>query len=78
MTQPKYGYMCKTDWDYETGSARGGVIVYASIKDACRNNLCVRVCGVVKVKIELEEVIDDSEVHKITHQLPERRDSFDI
>lgn len=58
----KYGYMCKIDWDYEVGSALGGNIVYPSIKDLKKNHSTVG-CGIVKVKVTLEEVIDETNFH---------------
>jgi len=53
----RYGYMCKTDYEYEVGHARGGNLVYASEEELKKEKLCVFTCGIVKVRIELEEVI---------------------
>ncbi len=50
-------YMCKIDWDYEIGEARGGSTVYGSEEDLKLHHDCVDECGVVKVKMSLVEVI---------------------
>lgn len=55
--QIKYGYMCKTDFDYELGEASGGVEVYRTEEDLMKHRECWEECGIVKVKIE--EVEDD-------------------
>ena len=57
MDEPKYGYMCKTDWDYELGEALGGNSIYPSIEDLKKRRKCVSSCGIVKVRVELEEVV---------------------
>jgi hypothetical protein len=54
----KYGYMCRTDWNWELGEARGGTEVYASVEDCKRSRKCVENCGIVKVKIDLVEVVE--------------------
>jgi hypothetical protein len=55
-----YGYMCKTDYECELGMAAGGNMVYSSEEDLRENRSCVEECGVVKVKIHLAEVIQES------------------
>jgi len=57
--EPRYGYMCKVDFDWELGCAMGGNDIYPSIKDLKENRKCVSECGIVKVKITLEEVIQE-------------------
>ena len=54
--EPRYGYMCKIDWDWELGVAMGGNTIYPSLEDLKSNHDLD--CGVVKVKITLEEVIE--------------------
>lgn len=54
----KYGYMCQTDWNWELGEARGGTEIYASVEDCKRSRRCVEQCGIVKVKIDLVEVVE--------------------
>jgi len=54
----KYGYMCQTDWDWEIGEALGGTEVYCSVEDLRRERRCVESCGVVKVRVELVEVVN--------------------
>lgn len=58
MNAVKEGYMCQTDWDWELGEALGGTKIYESIEDLKNNRKCVQSCGIVKVKIELVEIID--------------------
>jgi hypothetical protein len=58
MNEPKYGYMCQTDWDWELGEALGGSTIYPSVEDLKDHRKCVSSCGIVKVKIELEEIVD--------------------
>lgn len=53
----KYGYMCKTDWDWELGEAPGGVEIYIDIDDLRKHRSCVDSCGIVKVKVQLEEIV---------------------
>ena len=53
----RYAYMDKVDFDHEVGCALGGNKVYPSLKDLLENEKCVHECGIVKVKIVLEEVI---------------------
>ena len=54
-------YMCKTDFELELGLAAGGVSVYSSIEDLEEHRKCVKEggCGIVKVTMELVEVIRD-------------------
>ena len=56
----KFGYMCKVDFDWEIGGAIGGNTVYPSVEDLKDNRTCWEECGIVKVKIELEEVVLES------------------
>ena len=58
QADPRYGYMCQTDFDWELGEALGGTDVYASVKDIKRSRTCVANCGIVKVKIEFVEVVE--------------------
>lgn len=56
--EPKYGYMCATDFNWEVGEALGGTTVYASVEDLKHNRKCVEQCGIVKVEVKLVEVVD--------------------
>lgn len=51
------GYMCKVDFDIELDSVSNGTKVFASIEDLRRNYTCTDQCGIVKVKVELIEVV---------------------
>lgn len=55
----KYVYMCQTDWNWELGEAMGGAEVYCSVDDLKQERKCVSSCGVVKVKVELVEVVEE-------------------
>lgn len=59
MKEDKFGYMCKTDWDWELGEAMGGCDVYPSVEDLKENRKCAKQCGIVKVKVSFEEIISE-------------------
>ena len=61
MKSDRFGYICKIDWDWELGEALGGSKIYPNIDDLKENHLCWKDCGIVKVKVSFEEVIDDKE-----------------
>lgn len=60
--QPKgiIGYMDKIDFDCELGYAQGGNVVYPSLKDVKRH-LHAQECGIVRVRVTLEEIIEESD-----------------
>jgi hypothetical protein len=58
MDEVKTGYMCQTDWNWELGEALGGTTIYPTIEDLKTERKCTDSCGVVKVKIELIEVVE--------------------
>ena len=58
MNEPIYGYMCKTDYQWELGEAHPFTEIYPNIKTLKKARQCVKDCGIVKVRIELEEVIE--------------------
>lgn len=49
--------MCQTDWNWELGEAMGGTEIYCSEADCRQERKCVDSCGIVKVKVELVEVV---------------------
>ena len=57
--QPKYGYMCKTDYLFFM-SSRGppATEIYNSLDKLTQSSDCWDECGIVKVKLELVEVIE--------------------
>lgn len=57
--ETKYGYMCKVDFDFELGEVSSGNLIFPSVEDLKKNMKCVSSCGIVKVKVELEEVIKE-------------------
>lgn len=66
----RIGYMDKIDYDHELGNAAKGSIVYPSIESLRENKHCVAECGIVKVKVELLEVVDET---KTFHKVPGKR-----
>jgi len=61
MNSDRFGYICKIDWDWELGEALGGSKIYPSLKDLKAHHSCWKDCGIVKVKVSFEEVIDGEE-----------------
>lgn len=55
------GYMCKIDWDFELGSAPGGIPVYESIDDLKDHHDCWPQCGIVEVTVSLSRVLVKSD-----------------
>jgi hypothetical protein len=53
----RYGYMDKIAFDWETGEALGGNVIYPSVEDLKRHVKCADECGIVKVKITLAKVV---------------------
>ena len=51
-------YVCQTDWDFHFPDDIAGVTIYFSEKDIKRERKCVEECGIVKVKVSFEEVVD--------------------
>jgi len=49
--------MCAVDWRWELGEARGGTVVYGSIKDLQRHRTCVKQCGIVQVEVKMTRQI---------------------
>ena len=54
-----YAYVCKTDWDYHFPDDWHGVNIYFSEESIRKHSPCVESCGIVKVKVSFEEVIDE-------------------
>lgn len=53
------GYMDLVDFECELGCAMGGNKVYPSITDLKESKKCVEGCGIVKVKVEFIEIVDE-------------------
>jgi len=51
------GYIDQTDFRHELGESNGGVTIYSSVEDTLKCCPCAKECGVVKVLIELSEVV---------------------
>ncbi len=61
MKKEKFGYMCLVDFQYELGEADMNTI-YSSIESLRKNRNCVSQCGIAKVKVQLEEIVQDSQI----------------
>ena len=55
------GYMCKIDWDHEIGTAHDGNRVYPSLEALQVHHTSWKDCGVVKVSVNLLEVLVEGE-----------------
>lgn len=55
--EPRFGYMCKVDFDWELGEALGGSTIYPNLKDFKEHVKCHDHCGIVKVRITEEKVV---------------------
>jgi len=51
-------YVCKTDWNYHFPDDADGVTVYFSEESLKKNRKCVEECGIVKIKVSFEEVVE--------------------
>lgn len=63
MSDEKIGYMCKVDYDYHIDGDEIGTRVFPSLDALLAHRPCVRAgavgrCGVVKVSINLVEVVE--------------------
>jgi len=65
-------YMCKVDYDHELGEASGGVELYSSEQDLRNSRKCVDQCGIVKVKVELVEVVQEEDFSLVGNKSVEK------
>lgn len=56
----RYGYMCKVAWDWELGEDWHGTKIYPSLEALMEHHSCIDECGIVKVRIDLDSIIQDS------------------
>lgn len=49
-------YVCGVDWQHEIGETQ--VTVFASVKSLKKSKDCTKTCGIVKLKVELEEWVE--------------------
>lgn len=66
MSTPKevIGYMCLTDFNYELGTALGGIPVYSSLEDLVRERGCVLECGIAKIEVSLINIVQNPDYSK--------------
>ena len=57
----RYGYMCKVDYDFELGEALGGNVIYPSVANLKHHKACTKECGIVRVRISLDKVIQEED-----------------
>lgn len=55
------GYMCKTDFEHELQESCAGAMIYNDLDDLIESRPCVHECGIVKVEVNLLEVIQESD-----------------
>ena len=62
MSKPyRIGYMCMTDYYHEVGE--GPICdVYSSIEQIKTERSCAEECGIVKVRVYLDEIIQESKL----------------
>ena len=53
-------YVCQTDWDYHFPDDWHGVNIYFSEKSIKEHRKCVEECGIVKIKVSFEEVVQEA------------------
>jgi hypothetical protein len=53
------GYMCLIDFECELGAAQGGNRIFPSVEECREHRKCVGSCGIVKVKVEAIEIVQE-------------------
>ncbi len=62
----KVGYMCATDYNCELNpDVIDGIPVFSTIKALKKKRKCVEECGIVKVKIVLDSVVQEPNFPKV-------------
>lgn len=59
MSKEYIAYVCKTDWEWHFPDDFDGVNLYFSEESIKKHRKCVEECGIVKVKVSLEEVVQE-------------------
>ena len=63
------GYMCKTDFDCELGEASGYCRVYTRLSELRAECKCAAQCGIVEVRVELINVVQESNYDAIEEEV---------
>jgi len=53
----KHAYMCTIDFDWELGVCVSPSKLYTSVETLKKEHKCAEDCGIVKVRVEVEEVV---------------------
>ena len=59
VSNERFAYCCKIDFDYEIGEAIGGNKLFPSVEDLLENCKCANHCGIVRVKVTIDEVVTE-------------------
>ena len=59
MSKEKYVYLCGVDWQHEIDEVPHGTRVYGTIKDLKERNNCWRQCGIVRLKVTVDEWVEE-------------------
>ena len=62
----KFVYLCGVDWEHELGEEmfKPDVVVYPSVKSLKKHRPCWESCGIVKLKVTLEEWVEPQDLFK--------------
>jgi hypothetical protein len=62
----KYVYLCGVDWQHELGEEmlKPDVVVYPSVESLKKHRTCWKSCGIVKLKVTLEEWVEDQDLFR--------------
>lgn len=69
----KYGYIDRVDFEHELSEVSGGVKIFSSVDDIKRHISHIEECGIVKVKVELEEIVTPGAIYGSSYE-PEEFD----
>lgn len=66
MGDEKIGFMCRTSWDEHVSHDPKGTKIYPSISALKADRKCSDECGVVRVKIVVDEVVSVGSIREGT------------
>lgn len=64
--ESKYVYLCGVDWQHELGEEmfKPDVVVYPSVESLKKHRTCWQECGIVKLKVTLEQWVEPQNLFK--------------